>query len=176
MAGRGYSWPPFQPGNELQLRHGAYSPRRTDPLAVEIAEHITAGADWLRPCDALSVHALARTEARLQLVSEWLEDHGGDIDGEGEVRGAAILLDRLEARAESLRSKLGLDPLSRARLGRDIAVANVDLARLWAAEDAEEANGATDAVAGAVGAAEVTEQADNGVADAPHERNTECPR
>jgi hypothetical protein len=45
------------------------------------------------------------------------------------------LLDRLEARAESLRARLGFDPLSRARLGRDTVASELDLARLWAAED-----------------------------------------
>ena len=60
-----------------------------------------------------------------------MEDKGGDIDDIDEtVRPAADLLARLSARCESMRSKLGLDPLSRARLGRDVAASKVDLAKL----------------------------------------------
>jgi hypothetical protein len=47
---RGYSWPPFEPGHTLSTRHGAYSPRRVEPLAAELVElaladpHACAGA------------------------------------------------------------------------------------------------------------------------------------
>ena len=51
----------------------------------------------------------------------------------GKVRPAADLLSRLEVTAAAMRSKLGLDPLSRAKLGRDTAASQVDLARVWAA-------------------------------------------
>ena len=34
-----------------------------------------------------------------------------------------------------LRARLGLDPVSRARLGKDVASSKLDLARLWAEED-----------------------------------------
>lgn len=147
---RGYSWAPFttdnhplgQPfesGNQASLRHGTYSPRVIDPLAAELVEHITATADWLRPCDTLSVWALARAEAGIQLLVEYLADGGVGLSGDGEELAAAKRLSRLEARAESLRSKLGLDPLSRARLGRDVATTQVDLARMWQLQDEAEA-------------------------------------
>ena len=42
----------------------------------------------------------------------------------------------MEARAESLRSKLGLDPLSRSRMTRDTAAASVDLGKIMAAGQA----------------------------------------
>jgi hypothetical protein len=132
---RGYSWEPFRPGNTVALRHGAWSPRKVEPLAAEYVETVAGSANWLRDCDAPAVWAWARTEARVQLLSEWLADRGGDLDDEGTVRPAAALLDRLEARAESLRARLGFDPLSRARLGRDTLASELDLARLWAAED-----------------------------------------
>jgi hypothetical protein len=135
---RGYSWPPFEAGNLAAVRHGAWSPRIVDPLAEELVAAIESTVDWWRPCDRPGVMAWARTEARCQLLAEWLADRGGDIDDEDEVRPAADPLTRLEARAESLRSKLGLDPLSRARLGRDVAASQLDLARLWAAEGTDE--------------------------------------
>jgi hypothetical protein len=80
----------------------------------------------------------------VQLLVEYLADlasalheddpgHGGigDLDDEAVAR-AYLLLHRAEARADRCRSKLGLDPLSAARLGRDIAAGQVDMARLMA--------------------------------------------
>ncbi len=74
--------------------------------------------------------AWARTEARIVLLSEYLLTHDGDLAPDDTSRRASDLLTRLEARAESLRSKLGFDPLSRGRLGRDVASMRVDLAAL----------------------------------------------
>jgi hypothetical protein len=126
--------PNFEPGNVIGLRHGAFSPRRVDPLAAELVRTVTADVDWLRDCDRPSLWAWARVEARIQLVSEYLADSGGDIGDDDTVRPAADLLTRLEAQASGMRSKLGFDPLSRARLGRDVSATQVDLARLWATE------------------------------------------
>ena len=105
--------------------------------------------DWWQPADMPMVWRWARVEAKCQLLAEWLAskvdiaDDGtvrpGDIDQDGNVRPAADLLARLEAQASGLASKLGLEPTSRARLGRDVAASRVDLARLWAAEAADEA-------------------------------------
>jgi hypothetical protein len=135
---RGYGWPPFQAGNVAAQTHGSYSPRKVDPLAAEILAQTRQHVTWWRPADEASVWAWARTEARVQLLAEWLTERGGDLDDAGSVRPAADLLTKLEARAESMRSRLGLEPLSRARLGRDVAASSVDLARLWAAETAQE--------------------------------------
>lgn len=137
---RGYSWATAEPGNTIALKHGAWSPRKVEPLAAELVEQVALNASWLRDYDRPAVWAWARTEARVQLLSEWLADRGGDLDDEGAVRPAAALLDRLEARAESLRARLGFDPLSRARLGRDTVASELDLARLWAAEDSHVAD------------------------------------
>lgn len=136
LPARNYTWPPFEPANTAAEKHGAYSPRRVDPLAATLIEQVT-DLDWLRPCDRPSLWAWARTEARVQLLHEFLLDRGGDLDDDGSVRPAAELLTRLERHAESLRARLGLDPLSRARLGRDVAASQVDLAKLWADTDTE---------------------------------------
>jgi Phage terminase, small subunit len=134
-----YRWADATPGNTIALKHGAWSPRKIDPLAAEIIEQVTNDLEWLRPCDRPALHAWARAEARIQLLSEFLAERG-DLDDDGSVRPAADLLTRLETQAAGLRSRLGLDPLSRARLGRDVAASQVDLARLWAAdaEDSED--------------------------------------
>jgi hypothetical protein len=146
---RGYSWPPFQKGHELSMRHGAWSPRKVEPLAGEHAERLLAQASAPQspvayladPTYRPTVWAWARTEARIQLLSEWLIDRGSEVDDKGEAVGAANLLNQLESRAESLRARLGLDPLSRARLGRDVAAAQVDVAALMAQLDDDDGDG-----------------------------------
>ncbi len=156
---RGYSWPPFEPGNEVgrrfepgnnvgrqfeegnaaAVKHGATSPRWVNPLAAEIVERTRPTVTWWHPCDEPSIQAWGRVEASIELLTRYLVKHGGDLDADGSVRSAAEHLRRQEARAESLRARLGLDPLSRARLGRDVAAQSLDLARLWAAQEADEA-------------------------------------
>lgn len=133
--------PPFEPGNEVAARHHAYSPRRVDPLAVEIRSAVLTdpATDYLQaPRYAPALWAWARAEAQVQLLSEYLakageatEDGVGDLD-EDRVRSAYLLLHRAEARALSGRRALGLDPLAAARLGRDKTARQVDTARLMA--------------------------------------------
>ena len=133
--GRGYSWPPFAKGHVLSLRHGAWSPRRIDPRAQELIDSVAPGVTWWQDCDWPAVWRWAQTEARIELLTEWLADKGGDIDDDESVRPASDLLTRLSVQAMNMRSRLGLDPLSRGRLGRDVAASQVDLAKLWADDD-----------------------------------------
>lgn len=132
---RGYSRPPFPKGNTLALRHGAWSPARIDPIARELVDQVAPTVTWWQACDWPAIWAWARTEARCELLSTWLGEKGGDLDDDGSVRAAADLLTRLDAQASRQRAALGLDPLSRARLGRDVAGAQLDVAKLWAIED-----------------------------------------
>lgn len=136
--------PPFPAGNELAVTHGAFSPRRVDPLAKSFVELVLAdpGQGYLTvPAWRPAVWAWARAEAQIQLLTEWLADRSGD-DGVGDLADEAVaraylLLHRAESRAITLRARLGLDPLSRARLGRDKASAAVDIAQLWAQMEKE---------------------------------------
>ncbi|WP_214365625.1 hypothetical protein [Pseudonocardia sp. H11422] len=131
---RGYSWPPFEPGNEVGLRHGAYSPRRVDPLARELVDQALGDPDLgylAAPSYRPALWAWARAEAQVQLLAEYLERFGADPDfGDRAVSAAYNAHHRAEARADSARRRLGLDPLSRARLGRDVTAAQVDLVSL----------------------------------------------
>lgn len=133
--------PPFQPGHELSILHGATSPRKVDPLARELVEQVLAdeqAAHVRAPVYRYALWAWARAEAQCQLLTEFLARRGEEAgDGVGDlgavrVRSAYLLLHRAEARATTQRTRLGLDPLSRARLGKDIASGQLDTARLMA--------------------------------------------
>lgn len=121
------------------MRHGAYSPRKVDPLARDlVAQTIEHLPQLGSPQWAPAMWAWARAEAQAQLLVEYLAKAGeetgdgiGDLELEA-VRAAYLLLHRAEARADRSRSRLGLDPLSAARLGRDKAAATADMARVMA--------------------------------------------
>lgn len=119
--------PPFAPGNELAITHGAWSPRKVDPLAQDLVERVLTDSSlgYLKaPAFRPALFAWGRAEAQVQLLTEYLEERGkggvGDLEDE-RVRTAYLLLHRAEARADRSRARLGLDPLSRARLGKDVA-------------------------------------------------------
>ncbi len=73
-------------------------------------------APWLtRPAFRLAVESWAVTEAKAVLVDRWLDQHGL-LDDDGVPYPANALSDRLHGRAMALRSQLGLDPVSFAKL------------------------------------------------------------
>ena len=140
---RGYSWPPFAPGHELSTKHGAKSARKVEPLARELAAQLLTvpGAEYLQaPRFSSAVYAWARAEAKCARVAEYLETMPIERQMESPKPGTAPPLEiwrRLEATALTHRGRLGLDPLSAARLGKDVAAAKVDIAKLLS--DAQEA-------------------------------------
>lgn len=111
------SRPPFEPGNDVAVTHGALSPRRVAPLAAAAVERLRAVAPWAadRPAFLGSVESLAWCEAQLELVRAYLDDVGL-LDGDGQPRAVCNLLDRLEGRAARLRDALGLSPMALAKL------------------------------------------------------------
>jgi len=143
--------PPFAPGHELSVQHGVYSPRKVDPLAEEIVSAVLADPmliylEGYRP----ALWAWARAEAQVQLLTEYLAKRA-DSDGLPDLDDARTVsayreLHRAESRAESGRKRLGLDPLSRARLGKDVATgqaAAMDVAAVMARLAELEAQGKT---------------------------------
>ena len=117
------------------------------PLAARIARELLEDADTpghLRePLFAASVQAWARAEAICRLLWAWLEGRDimaglssvatatedethsrGTVSRKSVTRTLPSVLDQLrrwESIASSLRSKLGLDPASAAKVGRDLA-------------------------------------------------------
>lgn len=146
--------PPFEPGNEyrvgtgneLAVRHGAYSPAKVGPRASELMaeaerdrsvtwlESIDRGALWLWACAKATTE---RAQAYVDELSAAADNGVGDLEDK-RVLAAYALLDRSQARLMKLQARLGFDPLSRARLGRDVAAAQVDYAALYAQREAAE--------------------------------------
>lgn len=107
---RQYTWPPFAPENEAALRHGAYSPRRVQPLADQLSDQLGGMAPWVNaPAFTGTVHSWSWAESEAALLRAFL-DEVGLLDGEGEPRPAAKRLERVEARLHRLRDSLGLSP------------------------------------------------------------------
>jgi hypothetical protein len=139
--------PPFTDGNEAAVTTGAWSERRVGPLADQIARELLGDPETpphiREPMFAASVQAWSRAEACCQLIWRWLaerdimtaltdlttstedeETFKGGAHRKSTVRHVGSVLDSLrrwEAHASNLRSKLGLDPASAARVGRDLA-------------------------------------------------------
>jgi hypothetical protein len=117
-------------GHELSLRHGAFSDRMIAPRATKFVDAVLqiAAADGspvaylADPTYRPALVAWGRSEAQQDLLEEFLAELG-PIDSEGKIRPAAELLDRVARRAERMRARLGLDPLARATLAKDLAMA-----------------------------------------------------
>lgn len=141
--------PPFQPGNQYRVgqgnqlanRHGAYSPTNVEPRAAELVAMVEAqqAVSWLSPIDHPMLWDWARARATYERVQSYVEgiqeqatNGVGDLEDK-RVLAAYSLLDRAQGRLANMTSRLGFDPLSRARLGRDVAAAGVDMARLLSA-------------------------------------------
>jgi hypothetical protein len=164
---RSYRWETATRGNRIAEVHGARSERRVAPLAAQIEQAARSGPGWPDYLDdpgyASAVAAWARAEAIVELLWQWLAEQGpldalsstSDSTTETEqhesgsrsrttarrTESALNQLARWEATAARQRQRLGLDPLSRARLGRDVTAARVDLVELLtrAREDADAA-------------------------------------
>jgi hypothetical protein len=110
-------WAPFEPGNLVAQRHGAFSRfvlDEADELATTIAEH----APHLAYADAPALRDYAVAQARAWRLAAYVEEHG-ELDDDGAPRPALRALSEWLARAEKARARLGLDPASRAALAVD---------------------------------------------------------
>jgi hypothetical protein len=152
------SRPPFEPGNELALVHGARSERRLNAVADEHRPELVAVAPWLD--DAAFGDALARylrADARARLLHDHIVGLVAKV-GVGKVpsflwRDVAAA-DRLAAQ---LATRLGLDPTGKAGIMRDASMArhfSPDLALYWAEMDDDATLAGSEAETGVQGALE----------------------
>ena len=130
---RGEHLVPAQPGNQLALKHGAYSVLRLAPRAREIRDELEELLPLRSPADAPTVDLLAMTLAQLErafihLGAIQIDEAEAIRDGRKIDRATASTLQRLQAdargwvgRAERLLDDLGLTPRSRVGLGLQVA-------------------------------------------------------
>lgn len=121
--------PPFEPQNTVAMKHGLWS--RSDRfISVRVAELVNEArdvADYLNdPSYEAALVDWAQTEARIEQGERWLAENGGDIGPNGGIKPAANYLIRLRAHATKVRERLGLDPVARATITRDLAQARRD--------------------------------------------------
>lgn len=129
---RGYSWEPALPGNFKAKKHGAYSDRVVTPLAAEIYNAVCLARPDLQASEMLpAVMAYARTEAQLEILTAHVDQHGAIDPETGEPTSAEKYRLKIDTQAANHRTRLGLDPLSKAKLGKDIASTQADLATVW---------------------------------------------
>lgn len=138
--------PPFQPGNQLGLKHGAYLPARTDPVAHQYIAEVIAdpNTSYLsQPRFAAALWSWASAQAKVQLLTDWVDAMSigaQTYSGKGQT-SPLELLRKWMATAQTWASRLGLDPLSAARLGKDVsqgrqADAATELTRLRSLDEA----------------------------------------
>lgn len=135
---KGERAPFFERGNSASETHGAYMERRIDPVAQGLAVQIVELVPYLGDASyEAAIRAWARAEARVHVLASWLDEHG-PLDESGDPRPALAALLQFERLAANHRTRLGLDPLSRAQLGRDVAAQHLDLARIYESMEQEE--------------------------------------
>lgn len=135
------SWKQFEPGNEVNLRHGTRS--RTDRYVTPVAEAIETDLlgdpqcpDLLRQSIMLpSVRAWARAEAESMLAHNWLQTLDVTQRYEARKQGQSAPIEiwaKLDKHAANLRTQNGLTPVSAARIHKSMTSAGLDLAQLAA--------------------------------------------
>jgi hypothetical protein len=152
-------------GNKLQLTHGARDPERVGQVAEQLMTALLEDPgteDYLRkPVMRYEVLAWAQAEAQAHLMRAWLDSEGISAamtelttvdETETATKGGTVRrqsasrkissvmseLHKVETRAANRRIQLGITPLSRGRLGKDMASTQFDLARFFAEMDAAE--------------------------------------
>jgi hypothetical protein len=131
--------PPFEPGNQLAIRHGAYSTLSLAPRAAELADEIRRVVPVYSPADEILVRSLALALARVeraQAALDQVDDQvGNELGTYLHEKTLAFEHLRSDMRAwlnlvRKLTSDLGMSPTARARLGVDLTVMESGQARL----------------------------------------------
>lgn len=108
--------PPFTPGHDVSLRHGAYADLRLGDRVAELADELRPLVPAGRPADEVALRLLALCLARIEAAHAALE----------KAKPAELATLESDARgwtntARRLLSDLGMTPTARARLGLDVA-------------------------------------------------------
>jgi hypothetical protein len=113
---------PFEPGNEVAVKHGARAELRLAPRAVELADGLRTIVPAASEADEPTIAVLALVLARIEAANTWLDEHGLFRDGKGNPQPVLSTLSTWENTASRLLDRLGCTPTARARLGLDLAL------------------------------------------------------
>lgn len=125
---------PYEPGNTAAVLHGgrSRSNRLVMPEAEAILAETVAEVGYLAdPSYRPALEAWAIAVAWCDRLGRWVEEHGA-IEESGKVKPVLDHLRLWQQRASAEADRLGLTPLARAKLGRDVTAARVDLAMVFA--------------------------------------------
>ena len=134
---RGRPAVPFEPGNQAAVTHGGRSEIKIAGRAAELSGYLESIVPAVSPADWPLITLLARDLAKVEAISEFLEEHGL-TNPDGSER-KVLLRDLATAANSAARNcdRLGLSPTSRAKLGLDLTrTAAVHAEQLRAAEGA----------------------------------------
>jgi hypothetical protein len=123
--------PPYAPGNTSAMVHGARSERTIRPLAEQLMQAILEDAeqpDHLRsPMFRFTLSECCRAQAVAEILFDYIDSLGVEDMVRPRLSGTKSPVDQWKAaaaHAASLRSKLGLDPVSYARIAKDLGLAS----------------------------------------------------
>jgi hypothetical protein len=156
--------PPYGPGNQAGVRHGARTAAIRDPVAEELKVWAASqpGNEYLREeRNAFALNDWAQAQARVLLMQAYASGQAVDealaeiteIEETVErpspgverryTRAKSVVatwkaLESAERHARQAADRIGLSPLARMKLGKQAQAASADLALIWAAQDDEE--------------------------------------
>lgn len=127
--------PPFEEGNTIPLRHGAYAVVALGPRTDELADGLRPLVPGYSPADEPAVRLLSLAFSRLERAEAALDQ--AKPDEAGRLRQDAL---GWANAARRLLGDLGMTPTSRAKLGLDIAQGESFVRRLQALHGEGEAS------------------------------------
>ncbi len=115
---------PFEPGNAVAVTHGGRSLKVQSERAAAVWNELLDDGEppWLSYVDAFQLEAWTWAEGQCRGLRAWLATRD-PVQPNGKAWPASDELLKWERRAQTARDALGFNPLARARLGRDTAVA-----------------------------------------------------
>ena len=114
-----------EPGNLRRVTHGAHSETLVRPEADALLPGLLeANAHLALERDGAAIHRYAMTLARIARVWAWLDEQADPVFADvtdGEIHSVYRVLGEWERRASADEDRLGIAPLTRAKLGLNVA-------------------------------------------------------